>query len=323
MRIDSSMLLNALLNAVKTVSAIVKDPKAVRLLRLVGDGDYAMLDDYKVLITYAYINKVLTLLLHQEPPDDTLRALRVKLLRQRKNFLVHLQLMIELFDKCHVDYVVFKTLRPVPETPVDIDMVVGSKDDAFKAIDCLKQKFHVEIWDVSRYSIGIRIAELKEFVDFYIKPHVADLVYMDSKPLIENAFPLHINELGIDMRVPIPKPEIEFCTILAHSVIKERLVTLNDVLSLATYESLSGWNNIAEWLLGTSLSSSYNAFLKALKKPLPTKIDHEKWLVSLISIMQKSYAVKSLPFFMTNAHKRLKRLIEFHKRTTYVRGLNR
>jgi len=324
MRIDSSTLLKALFNAVKTASATVKDPKAVGILHLVGDEDYAMINNnYRNLITYAYINKVLMLLLLREPPIAALKALRVKLLRQRKNFLAHLQQIIELFDNHHVGYVVFKTLRPVPETPVDVDIVVENRDEALKAIGYLKQRFHIEVWSADQYSIGIKIVELKEFVDFYIKPHVANLVYIDSKFITENAVPLYIDELDINMTIPIPKPEIEFCTILAHSVIKERLITLNDVLSLIAYESLSGWSNISKWISEASLGSSYSTFLKVLEQPLPAKIGYEKWLWSLIPIMQKSYALQSLPHFTINLHKRLKQFIEFHKRTTYVRGLNR
>jgi hypothetical protein len=252
-----------------------------------------------------------------------LKVLRTKMLQQRNIFLTHLQSIVQLFDKCHMDYVLFKTLRPVPETPVDIDILIENRDDVCKAIDCLKRKFHVEVWSIDQYSIGIRIAELREFVDFYIKPHVADLVYMDSKLIIENAVHLYVNERGISMVVPVPKPEIEYCTILAHSIIKERIVTLNDVLSLAAYEYLSGWSSVAKWLSEESLGSSYNTFLKVLRQNFPAKIDYKEWVKSLTPIIQKSYALQSLPYFIVNLHKRLKRVIEYNKRTTYVRGLNR
>lgn len=317
------MLLNALFNAVKATSAIVKDPRAIRILHIIKNGGCITLNNYRDLVTYAYTNKVLMLLLSQEPSVNTLKVLRTKMLQQRKNFLIHLQSIIQLFDEYHVSYVLFKTLRPVPETPVDIDVLMENKGEVCKAIECLKRKFHVEVWKTDQYSIGIRIAELREFVDFYIKPHVADLVYMDSKPIIENTIHLHVNELGISMVVPIPKPEIEYCTILAHSIIKEKLVTLNDILSLAAYEFLSGWSNIARWLSEESLDSSYNAFLKATRQNLPAKINYKEWIKSLTSIMQKSYMLQSLPYFTVNLHKRLKQFVEFNKRTTYVRGLKR
>jgi len=323
MKIDSSMLLNALSNAVKTASTVVKDPTALKILHIIGKRDYTMLNDNQGLITYAYMNKVLMLLLFQEPSVDTFKALRAKLLQQRKNFLANLRDMVQLFDKHRIDYVLFKTLRPVPETPVDIDVVVENRDEAYKAIECLKRRFHVEVWSTDQYSIGVRIVELKEFVDFYVKPHVADLVYMDSKPIIENAIHLYVNEFGINIVISVPKPEIEYCAILAHSIIKEGLVTLNDVLSLAAYESLSGWSNIAKWLSEESLGSSHNAFLKALDQRLPAKVGYTERVKSLISIMQKSYALRSLPHFTTNIHKHLKRFVELRKRTTYVRGLNR
>jgi hypothetical protein len=219
--------------------------------------------------------------------------------------------------------VIFKTLRPVPETPVDIDVLVESRDEAFNAIACLKKKFHIEIWGDDRYSIGIRIPEFREFIDFYIKPHVADLVYLDSKALIKNRVHLHIDELGVEILVPVPRPELEFCSILAHSVVKEGLVTLNDVISLIAYRLLSDSDELAWWLSKFSLSIAYRVFTEVLKRELPARISYWNRFTVLASLLREQYVISSLPYFLLSLVKRIDRIIEQQRKVTYVRGFGR
>jgi len=324
MYIDSSKLLNALSRASGLASKIVKDPKALKVLNIAMQGNDALLDDdFKDLVMYAYVNKVLLLLLLKEPKHKLIRNLRLRLLRQRDNFLMHLRHVVEILDICRVDYVIFKTLRPVPDAPVDIDVLVESKDDAYHVISCLKRKFNVEIWDEDRYSIGIRIPEFNEYVDFYVKPHVANFVYLDPEALIRNRAYLSIKEPGVEMLVPIPRPELEFCSILAHSFIKEGLVTLNDVISLITYELLSNRNELTRWLTKLSLSVTYREFTNALRKIFPVRIGYEVRFKVLASLLMKRYTASTLPYSVLSMSRRLSRAMEQRKKITYIRGLGR
>lgn len=324
MYLDSLKLSDVLFRVARLASRIIRDPNALKILSIVERGyDVPLNSEFRDLLTYAYINKVLSLLLLREPKHKLLRNLRLRLLRQRSSFLIHLKHVVEALDTCRIDYVVFKTLRPVPETPVDIDVLVESKDEAYSAITCLRRRFHVEIWDEDHYSIGIRIPEFSEFIDFYVEPHVADFVYLDSKALIGNRVYLHIDELGVEILVPVPRPELEFCSILAHSVVKEGLVTLNDVISLTTYGLLSDRDRLAQWLSKFSLSIAYREFINVLERALPTRIGYGARFKVLASLLREKYAVSSLPYFMSGLGKRLNRIIEQQKKVTYVRGLER
>jgi len=315
-------LLDVLSKALKITSKVIADPNAVKILSFHREQNTLTDKDLKDLLLYAYINKVSSLLL-KRPINDLLAKLRLKLLQQRRNFLIHLKHVVEMLDKSGTDYVVFKTLRPVPETPVDIDVLVRSKDDVYRAVAYLRKRFSVKVWDEDRYSIGIRIPELSEFIDFYVKPHVADFVYLDSDALIDNRVYMHVNELGIEVLVPIPKPELEFCTILAHSIVKEGLVTLNDVLSLITYELLSSRDELAKLLREFSLGITYRVFVEALRKPFPVRISYSDRSKVLASLLRKRYAASSLPYPMLSLGRRLKRAVEQRKKVTYVRGLEK
>ena len=324
MKLDSSEFLKALFNSIDRISASIKDPMATKVLQIIKRGEYEFLSERRDLLTYMYINKVLGLLLLQERSSyNKLGAFIEKISQQRRNFLMHLESIVQLLNKCDVGFVIYKTLRPVPDTPVDIDVLVESNHEILRALNCLKRRFNIEIWSVDRYSIGIRVPELKEFIDLYVKPHVADLVYMDSKLIIRNVTYLHVKEFDIDMMVPVPSPEIEFCNILAHSIIKERLATLNDILSLFSYEYISKKDQILKFISENSLNISYAIFLNILDKPLPAKISYKEWIQTLAPLMRKSYALESLPYFIAGVYKRVRRIVEYDKRVSYMRGFNR
>lgn len=324
MYLDSSKLSDALFRSLRTISKAVKDPKAVKVLDSAELGFYAPFTSIsKDLLTYAYINKVLSLLLLRDSKYKLLNKLRHQLILQRRRFLTHLKHIAETLDMCHINYVIFKTVRPVPETPVDIDVLVESQDEAFNAVACLRKRFHIEIWGEDRYSIGIRIPEFGEFVDFYVKPHVADLVYLESKALIKNRAYLHVDELGVEIIIPVPRPELEFCSILAHSVVKEGLVTLNDVISLTAYKILSDSDELAKWLSKFSLIIAYNIFIKTLEKEFPARINYDARFAAIVSMLKEKYVISSLPYFMLSIINRIDRAVEQMRKVTYVRGFGR
>ena len=252
-----------------------------------------------------------------------LKKLRQRLLDQRNIFLTHLNQVVDVLDSGHIDYVIFKTIRPVPETPVDIDVLVESKDDAHYVITRLRKRFHVEVWGEDRYSIGIRIPEFNEYIDFYVKPHVADFVYLDSEVLIKNKMYLFIDEVGVEVLIPVPKPEFEFCSILARSIIKEGLITLNDVISLIAYELLSSRDELIQWLSELSLKIAYREIINKLEGIFPVRINYMTVFKVLTPLLRKKYVTSSLPHFALGLSKRLSRIIERRERLTYVRGLGR
>lgn len=331
MRLDSLMLLSNLFKVVGVVKDIVKDPVAIKLLGIVEkscqgieEGFDISLDELKRLAVYAYINKVLNLLVFYGPRKFRNTTLYKRLLRQRAKFLDHLREVVEILERHHIDFVVFKTIRPVPETPVDIDIIVRDIDVAYEAINYLRRRFRVEVWDVDRYSIGIRIVDLKEFVDFYVKPHVANFVYLDPEPLLRHRTYVHISELGREFSVPTPIIEYEFCSILAHMLIKERIITLNDILSLLTYYSLTDRDKLFNTLYNQKLDPAFDVFTRVLKTTsFPTKPCMKSILPVLSRRTWKQDTLTSIPVSLYSIIHRSRRVIDYSRRITYVRGLAR
>lgn len=323
MYLDSSKLSEVLFKAIRVTSKAIKDPIALEVLSIAERSHMSPNLRSKDLLTYAYINKVLSLLVLHEAEVKQFRDIRRKVLRQRRIFLTNLNFVVKTLNDCHLDYVVFKTIKPVPETPVDIDILVESKVDAYRAVSCLKRSFHVEIWNIDRYSIGIRLPDNGEFIDFYVMPHVANFVYLDSKFLIENRIYFLVNELGVEALVPVPSPELEYCSVLAHSIVKEGLITLNDVISLIAYKLLSNSDELRHWLSKFSLSIANKLFYKTLDYMFPVRINYKARFAVLTSLLKKRYAFSSLPYFVSSLIGRVDQVIEQRKKITYVRGFQR
>ena len=104
---------------------------------------------------------------------------------------------------------------------------------------------------------------------------------------------------------------------------KEGLVTLNDVLSLTTYELLSSKGELAQLLQKFSLGIAHKVFANTLRKTFPVRVSYKDRFRVLASLLRKRYAISSLPYPVLNLSRRLKRVAEQRKKITYVRGLDR
>lgn len=321
MYIDFSELSGRLSEAASLAQVLVEDPKGLQLLRLIEDPSACLsLEELKSLVMYGYVNKVLLTFMHLGPEKLRSTTLYRKFLKQRRMFLRHLVEVVNVLDRTDIEYVIFKTLRPVIDTPVDIDIVVGSRSEAYNAILDLKKRFKVEVWDQDTYSIGMRIADFGEFVDFYVKPHVADIVYLDPEPLLRNKVYIQLSELGNGAYVPVPRFEYEFCAVLAHAIIKEWMVTLNDILTLTTYYGMLPWSKLLESVKGQKLGLALRTFFKTRFTSLPQKLGLKAVIPALYLRNHKAETLLSLPYFLRKAGTRFRRLVGHAKRVTYVRG---
>lgn len=332
--LSSSMLLNELFKIIGAIKKIVKDPTAVSLFTMIErtvDSPYRnyelkhhYLDKLKQLVPYCYVNKILNLLVFHGPQILRKTSLYKKLYVQRLRFLKHLKEIIKVLESCHADFIVFKTLRPVPETPVDIDIVVKDSADLYTVLDGLRKKFSIKVWDFSIYSVGVYIKDLREFVDLYIKPHVANIVYLDSEPLLRHKIYIYVDEMGEEVYMPVPAPEYEFCLILGHATIKEGLLTLNDILSLVVYYSIAHRNTLFKVLSDQKMDIAFSLFVESLSSAsFPVKLGTKNTLLALFKRGLKADTLASIPFSLYNIGSRLNRIVNRSRRVTYVRGLKR
>ena len=135
---------------------------------------------------------------------------------------------------------------------------------------------------------------------------------------------VYINELGREFYVPIPTLEYEFCSILAHMIVKEGIMTLNDALTLLTYYSLVNLDKLFSVIQSQGLDLAFNIFLKALKAmTFPVKLSMKDMLLVLFERAPRPSTRTSIPTSLYSIAHRLRRVVDHSRRITYIRGLAR
>jgi hypothetical protein len=322
MRVGSSVLLEKLFNSIPVVLNVVRDPLARNMLELIIDDKYPLYS-LKDLVAYAYINKVLNLLVIHGPSRFKEIELAKKLIDQRMKFLKHLYTLVNVLEGINIEYVIFKTYKPVPETPVDIDICVYDLEDALQIVKALKIRFKVEICNVDRFSIGIKISDLSEYVDIYVDPHASNFIYLSNDTLLNNRQYIDINEFDLEFQIPIPSFAAEALTVISHAIIKEGIMTLNDILTTTTYMQ-TNLESIFALAKRESLDLAIKLFLKKLESdrfPTRFKVLERFPAIAQRSIKRESFA--SIPYFLESIIKKRRMLLEALQKITYVRGLSR
>jgi len=307
----------------KLLYNLVRDDYAKNLLSLsLKIGDYVEPPELNKLLNYAYKNKVILFLMEQGPEYLRETKLYKRLIVQRQNFLNTLIRVVSALSDEGIEFVVFKTLRPVPDTPVDIDILVGNRENLILSLKALRKLFKVEVWKVDFYSIGLRLNDRNEFVDLYLQPHVSNFTYFDSQYILRD--PRYIKVDGF--QVPLPRPEAEALTIIAHAVIKEFLVTLNDIISTIFLLNQSCYKEFENLSQKSFLLPAVNVFFKGVvtSDRFPCKVDFHSLIKSLLSRVLTLGTLKSTPLFLwTQFTSKSLKFIKHYRRETYVRGLGR
>lgn len=274
--------------------------------------------ELRSILNYAFKNKALLLLLNESPKLEP--RLYKKLSNQRERFLCGLETVASVFVEERVKFVVFKTLRPVPDTPTDIDLLVPNRKCSLEAIAILRKHFKVEIEGTDVYSAGLRLPDIGEFIDIYIKPHVANFVYLNNNMILENPRYFELNEV----RIPLPSFEADALSIVAHSIIKEQLVTLNDLISVTVLLEQGHFADFIKLARNSHLLPAVKIFFESLTSfSFPHRIGYKSLLRAMLSRAFDIETIESLPAFLQVLPSRLLPALEHSKRETYLRGLNR
>jgi hypothetical protein len=320
---QDKVIKQALFKALKLLHDMIKDPKGKKLLSLMmGTGD----EGAEELISYAYKNKVLLLFYQLGPAQLRATALYRKLIKQRKMYDSSVVRVADVLNACSIKWAFFK-VRPLPDAPADIDVLIPSWFEVRKALMAFKKSFKkVVLWDVDRYSLGMRVwfNDHYEVVEFYVAPHVSNIVYLDASALISEVIEKNID--GHKLR--FLTPEAEAITLLAHCICKEQLITLSDAISILTYLLMSDNDKLlkmlSKLLYPIYLSTFFLIIQHASAFPVHLQLRHFVPLMSMLSL--KKHFRDSVPHFITSAlvePSRIVRLfLEHMRRETYVRGLS-
>jgi hypothetical protein len=149
---------------------------------------------------------------------------------EAKDLTARYQLMMDtlaeistLFNSNGIKYSIFKTIKPFPTTPSDIDVLL-SQEVFGKAQSLLLSSGYRKTAN-DAYSSTL---EKEMIIDLQQQPSVSNIPYLPKNLLIENTSVRKIN--GAD--VCTLNPEAELLVIASHSLYKEQLFTLNDYYSI-------------------------------------------------------------------------------------------
>lgn len=129
------------------------------------------------------------------------------------------------FNDNGLNYAIFKTIKPFPYTPSDIDILIAY-NDLEKAKTILSHRGYNSI-DKDMFCTTM----YKDMnIDLYLEPSVANLPYLRSTILMQEKKATRLVDRA---NVATLSNEAEFIAVSCHSFYKEQMLTLNDFITLA------------------------------------------------------------------------------------------
>lgn len=165
---------------------------------------------------------------------------REELMTKNRLLIATLKQVSSLFARSGIRYSIFKTLKPFPTTPSDVDVIIADAD--FQAAIELLTSSGYKVVTQDAYSATLSD---KMIVDLQLQPSVSNLPYIPKQFLVQNTICRRID--GFD--VCTLNTEAELIVIASHCIYKEQMFTLNDyytITLLADQADIEQLVNLAE-----------------------------------------------------------------------------
>ena len=160
--------------------------------------------------------------------------------RQRRNAIRQtIAALVSRAEADAVEWAIFKTVRPFPFTPSDVDVVVLADDGARPLASSLLERGYSPSGGAP-YTITLCDPQTDVGIDLYQEIASSRFIYLDRATLR----PYRTWQVQGGVAVPVLRPVAELVAILAHAVYKEQLFTLADYLTLCSYGQTFGQ---ADW----------------------------------------------------------------------------
>lgn len=209
-----------------------KNSKSTFLMRLIGIGEIcaptAHLENTDVpsFLPIAEQNKIPLLFLKAVACNIKNRNIQHILSQyeeQHKNTLELIASTANLLEKIGVPYTFFKTLKPFPHTPSDIDILLLSDENLKNATKALKNQ-GCALLEKSIYGVTMFSPKHKMNIDLTTQIAVSSLIYLNKGLLFDyvSAFKIY------GMPVQTLEPSADLLAFAAHGIFKEQMYTLND-----------------------------------------------------------------------------------------------
>lgn len=258
------------------------------------------------LLRHARKNKVLFYLLRRiDRVPLPLFSLKNTLETKYSKILEIIQVVSEKLEEEGVKYCVFKTLRPIPYVPPDMDILIFKKDDMDRAMRIIKEEFPGRIHSIANFDRSLYIERDDFYIDLYGEIHVADFTYISK-----NHLKSHLTTTKVEGKsVKVLEPEYEMISLVGHAIFKEQVVTLLDRYSIYHLLSNSDIDSLARGLEIEHMYYPFKHYMDTIKKPQSFPISIKPSNLSkqfLLKLFWDSDARKTFPYFISKLSKREK-----------------
>jgi len=142
---------------------------------------------------------------------------------QHKNTLELIAFTGNLLEKIGAHYTFFKTLKPFPYTPSDIDVLLWSDNNLKTVAKALKNHGCMPL-EKNAYGLTMFNQKYKMNIDLTTQIAVSGLVYLDKELLFD-----HVSRLEVyEKQIQTLKPSADLLAVAAHSIFKEQMYALSD-----------------------------------------------------------------------------------------------
>lgn len=255
--------------------------KTEQLVQIIGLPDVdnkqsfeLKLEDFETFFKLAEKNKVHLLFLQSASrlfPENSVVKSSLSNYEERYQRTIGLTKFVAgVLKREGVSYTFFKTIKPFPYTPSDVDVLLWADDDLQTAINKLRAEGCV-VLDGDLYGVTMYSPVYKLNIDLTLRVAVSGIVYADKKLLFEHVYDVHVD----GQQVRTLKPSVDLLVVAGHSVYKEQMFTLSDYYACVLFsqhwkESL----NLADsfhlrYALETVLKLTRNLTLNAFDKNTP------------------------------------------------------
>lgn len=170
-----------------------------------------------------------------------------------------------------LNYCVFKTLRPVPYVPADVDVLIFQKKEMNEAVDVIKG-FGGKIDSSSPFDVALYLEDEDHYWDLHNRIHVGGFSYIPKKKLRN-----HLVERKVEGNPPVKflEDSYELSVTVGHSLFKEQVITLLDFYTVSSLLLKVKRDSLFSALKRTGMTFPFKYFLKKSYRArcFPVKVD--------------------------------------------------
>lgn len=197
-----------------------------------------------------------------------------------------------------VEWAIFKTVRPFPFTPSDVDVVVLTDGGARPLASGLRARGYSPAGGAP-YTITLCDPQHDVGIDLYQEIASSRFVYLDRATLR----PYRTWQVQGGVAVPLLQPVAELVAILAHAVYKEQLFTLADYLTLCSYGQTFGpadWDELLNLARANGVRQAVVWCLRVAKGVAHVLGDVLPWPEALDGAVGVALLPRTVPYRLLN-----------------------